>query len=143
MMTGTRTTNQSDLERGPDCKSLILPVSFASSFEVLMSSLVELERIATVEGPAAGAATRYEERLESGALLATVGGAGMDPSEANDPSLPREQQKDFDNGANPLWSLYIKGVKSRDQARIQTLKDDMDGILLFVCVHLLSFDSRP
>ena len=66
-----------------------------------------------------------------------------DPSEANDPSRPREQHKDFDNGANPLWSLYIKGVRIRDEARIQTLKDDMDGILLFVCVHFPPFDSRP
>jgi len=38
-----------------------------------MASLVELERIAMVEGPAPGAAARYEEQLESGALLVSVG----------------------------------------------------------------------
>jgi|SRR6266850_2455956 len=95
----TRTTNRPDPERGPDGESLVLPLSFASSSEVLMGSddfaIVELERIAMVEGTAAGAA-RYEEQLEYGALLVTVGkfndskgGAGMnDPSEANDPSRP-------------------------------------------------------
>jgi hypothetical protein len=95
------------------------------------------------EGPAAA---RHEEHdLESGAFLVTLGSfndskgaVGMnDPSGDNDSNRPRGQHKDFDNSANPLWSLYTKGVRSRDEARIQTLKDDMDGILLFVSVHPL------
>jgi len=40
---------------------------------------------------------------------------------------------DFDGSANPLWTLYGKEAKSHDQSRIQTLKDDMDGVLIFVC----------
>ncbi|KAF8474414.1 hypothetical protein DFH94DRAFT_635807, partial [Russula ochroleuca] len=39
---------------------------------------------------------------------------------------------DFDGSANALWTLYGKEAKSHDQARIQTLKDDMDGVLIFV-----------
>jgi Family of unknown function (DUF6535) len=39
---------------------------------------------------------------------------------------------DFDGSANALWSLYGKEAKSHDNARIQTLKEDMDGVLIFV-----------
>jgi hypothetical protein len=39
---------------------------------------------------------------------------------------------DFDGSANALWSLYSKESKSHDEARIQPLKDDMDGVLIFV-----------
>lgn len=38
---------------------------------------------------------------------------------------------DFDDSANALWTLYGKEAKSHDEARIQTLKDDMDGVLIF------------
>jgi hypothetical protein len=44
---------------------------------------------------------------------------------------------DFDGSANPLWSLYGKEAKSHDQSRIQTLKDDMDGVLIFVCFYFV------
>ncbi|KAH9969371.1 hypothetical protein BGW80DRAFT_1526119, partial [Lactifluus volemus] len=40
-------------------------------------------------------------------------------------------QGDFDEGANTLWTLYGKEAKEFDEAHIQTLKDDMDSILLF------------
>jgi Family of unknown function (DUF6535) len=39
---------------------------------------------------------------------------------------------DFDDSANALWTLYGKEAKSHDEARIETLKDDMDGVLIFV-----------
>ncbi|KAI0285588.1 hypothetical protein BC826DRAFT_1051702 [Russula brevipes] len=38
---------------------------------------------------------------------------------------------DFDSSANPLWTLYGKEARNHDTARIQTLKDDMDGVLIF------------
>ncbi|KAH9998777.1 hypothetical protein BJV77DRAFT_712173 [Russula vinacea] len=41
------------------------------------------------------------------------------------------QDQDFDDSANDLWSLYGKEAESHDQARIKTLKDDMDGILTY------------
>ena len=47
---------------------------------------------------------------------------------------------DFDSGASALWTLYRDEAKSRDKARIQTLKEEMDGVLIFVrscssCAH--------
>jgi hypothetical protein len=39
---------------------------------------------------------------------------------------------DFDDSANTLWTLYGKEAKSYDEARIRTLKEDMDGVLIFV-----------
>jgi hypothetical protein len=57
------------------------------------------------------------------------------------PEAPRDN--DFDDGADALWSLYEKETKSRDETRIQTLKDDdMDGALMFVCAYFLQF-ARP
>lgn len=46
-----------------------------------------------------------------------------------------EQNQDFDDDANDLWFLFGKEAKSRDEA-IKTLKDDMDGILIYVCACL-------
>jgi hypothetical protein len=39
---------------------------------------------------------------------------------------------DFDGSANALWTLYGKEAKSHDEAEVETLKDDMEGVLLFV-----------
>ena len=50
---------------------------------------------------------------------------------------------DFDGSANALWTLYGTEAKSHDEARIHTLKDDMDGVLIFVrscIVHASGFD---
>ncbi|KAH9052345.1 hypothetical protein EDB87DRAFT_1570514, partial [Lactarius vividus] len=38
---------------------------------------------------------------------------------------------DFDDNANAFWSLHKKEAKHHDEARIQSLKDDMDGVLIF------------
>ena len=38
---------------------------------------------------------------------------------------------DFDGSANTLWTLYGDEAKSHDESRIETLKDDMDGVLIF------------
>ena len=45
---------------------------------------------------------------------------------------PHEERKDFGDGANPLWSLFSKQAKTQDEARIQSLAGDMDGVLVFV-----------
>jgi hypothetical protein len=39
---------------------------------------------------------------------------------------------DFDDSANALWTLYGKEAKGHDESSIQTLKEDMDGVLIFV-----------
>jgi hypothetical protein len=43
---------------------------------------------------------------------------------------------DFDGSANALWTLYGKEAKSYDESRVQTLKEDMDGVLIFVRLYL-------
>jgi hypothetical protein len=52
---------------------------------------------------------------------------------------------DFDGGASALWTLYRNEAKSYDESRILTLKDDMDGVLIFVrsilSTYTMDFDS--
>lgn len=43
-----------------------------------------------------------------------------------------EADNDFGDSANPLWSLYGKEAKRHDETAVQTIKDDMDGVLIFV-----------
>lgn len=56
-----------------------------------------------------------------------------DTNNQNDLNLSPEERQDFDDSANKLWSLYGKEAESHDKARIETLKDDMDSVLIFVC----------
>ena len=42
---------------------------------------------------------------------------------------------DFDGSSNALWTLYGKEAKSHDESRIETLKDDMEGVLIFVRLY--------
>ncbi len=49
------------------------------------------------------------------------------------PEEPPEQHQDFDENANGLWSLYGKEAKVYDEDWIESLKDGMDGVLIFVC----------
>jgi len=44
----------------------------------------------------------------------------------------KHKKNGFDGGANGLWNLYRNEAKSYDEAHIQTLKEDMDGVLIFV-----------
>jgi len=44
---------------------------------------------------------------------------------------------DFDSSANPLWTRYGKEAQGHDEACIQTLKEDMDGVLIFVRIFLI------
>ena len=39
---------------------------------------------------------------------------------------------DFDGSSNVLWTLFRDETKSHDDARINTLKDDMESALIFV-----------
>jgi hypothetical protein len=56
------------------------------------------------------------------------------PEEPQDPKEDR-MIGDFEGSANALWTIYGKEAKSHDEAHIQTLKDDMDGVLIFVCSY--------
>jgi hypothetical protein len=46
-----------------------------------------------------------------------------------------EENSDFDEGADELWSLYVDIAKRHDEARIRALKDDMDGVPVHVCEY--------
>jgi hypothetical protein len=39
---------------------------------------------------------------------------------------------DFDGSSNALWTLFRDEAKSHDDARINTLKEDMESALIFV-----------
>jgi len=63
------------------------------------------------------------------------GGAHQDISFKEQHRDENHMVEDFDDGANALWSLYGKEAKGHDEATIQTIKDDMDGVLIFVCSY--------
>ena len=43
---------------------------------------------------------------------------------------------DFDKCANAMWSLHLGEAKGHDEARIHSVKDEMDGVIIFVRVHI-------
>ncbi|KAH9996397.1 hypothetical protein BJV74DRAFT_883684 [Russula compacta] len=76
------------------------------------------------------------------------------PAEANGPPVSRSRSGssrresterrmigDFDDSANALWTLYGKEAKRYDESQIQTLKDDMDGVLIFAGLFSASLTS--
>ncbi|KAI0295090.1 hypothetical protein B0F90DRAFT_1752615 [Multifurca ochricompacta] len=56
---------------------------------------------------------------------------GSDNSEQESESEEKPSHGDFDDRANALWSLYRKDARGHDEATIKSLKEDMDGVLLF------------
>ena len=80
---------------------------------------------------------RVLEDLRRGLLYnldSGVGGTGNSSLEGLSRVGTHKERKDFDDGANALWSLYGKGAKTHDEARFLSLAADMDGVLLFVRV---------
>jgi hypothetical protein len=51
------------------------------------------------------------------------------------------ENKDFDESANNLWSLYGKEAKNYDKATIKDIKSDMGGLLIFVRSHSSTLPS--
>ena len=49
---------------------------------------------------------------------------------------------DFHGSANALWSLYGTEAKSYDDARVKPLKQDMDGVLIFVRPYFVRAYNR-
>jgi hypothetical protein len=47
---------------------------------------------------------------------------------------------EYDERATKLWSVYMEEAESHDKALIETWKDDMEGIIIFV--RVLSHQSR-
>jgi hypothetical protein len=78
------------------------------------------------------AAQRWIQAVDSGQ---SVDSATRHSTSGPEPEEQLEEKHligDFDVSANTLWTLYGKEAKSYDDARINTLKDDMDGVLIFV-----------
>jgi hypothetical protein len=48
---------------------------------------------------------------------------------------------DFDSGADELWNLYGKAAKELDESHIQTVKDEMNDVFLFVRLYLDHADN--
>ncbi len=67
--------------------------------------------------------------------LDSGGGArGSFSEEGSSSAGSHKERRDFDDGANALWSLYGKEAKTHDEARFLSLAADMDGVLFFVRV---------
>ncbi|KAH9057214.1 hypothetical protein EDB87DRAFT_1133707 [Lactarius vividus] len=73
---------------------------------------------------------REEARSET---LEGLGGEESGNPSSEGPFSPRSQKehRDFDDGANVLWTLYGKEAKTHDEARFERLAADMDGIPTF------------
>jgi hypothetical protein len=59
------------------------------------------------------------------------------PSGASGPERNEERHMigDFDGSSKAFWTLFGTEAKSCDNVRVNTLKDDMDGVLIFVCLY--------
>ncbi|KAF8262908.1 hypothetical protein EI94DRAFT_1687705 [Lactarius quietus] len=53
-----------------------------------------------------------------------------DTAQPTPPEMPR-MIGDFDDNANAMWSLHLAEAKNHDEGRINSLKNDMDSVLIF------------
>jgi len=44
--------------------------------------------------------------------------------------------EEYDERAAQFWSVYVEEAESHDKALVETWKDDMEGILIFVRIPL-------
>ena len=63
-----------------------------------------------------------------------AGDNGPTRSSANE-SREIPHHADFGDSANDLWSLYVKEAESHDEATSETVKENMDGALIFVGLY--------
>ena len=76
-------------------------------------------------------------KLTSLSYAVDCGGAAINnSSDGPSRSKAHSERKDFDDGANALWTLYGEEAQSHDEARFQSLADDMNGVPTFVCLLL-------
>jgi hypothetical protein len=93
---------------------------------IVMSSTVDSQHDLE-QGPQPQA----DEDFERGAYLAQEG----DLMHLMNGVETIERSKDFDDNADELWSLYEKVARRHDEARIRALKDNMEGIPVYVCAY--------
>ncbi|KAH9045188.1 hypothetical protein EDB85DRAFT_5460 [Lactarius pseudohatsudake] len=92
-------------------------------------------------GDQAGSSTRSRARAQKD--RPSNSGDNHQPGNRRTPSdttqsMPPRMIGDFDDNANAFWSLHMNEAKSHDEARIQSLKDDMGSVLIFI--HDLEVD---
>ncbi|KAH8984549.1 hypothetical protein EDB86DRAFT_141864 [Lactarius hatsudake] len=63
-----------------------------------------------------------------------------DPKQPMPSEMPR-MIGDFDDNANALCSLYVKEARSHDEALVQSIKGDMDGVLIFAGFFSIALTS--
>jgi Family of unknown function (DUF6535) len=75
--------------------------------------------------PASNLSDRDEEKLKA---------SNIADSRDSNPKTGSSSRKanDYDERAVKLWSVYTKEAESHDKALIETWKDDMEGVIIFV-----------
>jgi hypothetical protein len=54
------------------------------------------------------------------------------PIVPNDNHDTHHDAEDYDERAAKFWSVYVEEAESYDKAQVETWKDDMEGIIIFV-----------
>ena len=76
------------------------------------------------------------EKLDTNENLAASANPGVVQPPNNSHVAPAESHDrdtdEYDEGAAKLWSVYVQEAESHDKALIETWKDDMEGIIIFV-----------
>ena len=82
----------------------------------------------------------FRARRADGFLVVELGRIAFPegPNDGVEPNGMNETSKDFDDSADELWSLYGNVAERHDESRIRTLKDDMDGIPVYVCAFFVA-----
>ena len=60
------------------------------------------------------------------------------PIVLNDSRDSHHDAEEYDERAAKLWSVYVEEAESHDKALVETWKDDMEGIIIFVCLPISS-----
>ena len=60
------------------------------------------------------------------------------PSVRNEPRRTHDDDEEYGESAAKFWSVYVDEAKNHDKA-VETWKDDMEGILIFVRFQLSLF----
>jgi hypothetical protein len=67
-------------------------------------------------------------------VICYIGSAVGTTPNTSSGGLFQKERKDFDDGANSLWSLYGNVAKTHDQTRFSSMVEDMDAVGVFVRV---------
>ena len=67
-------------------------------------------------------------------MVCYIGSAAGTMPNSSSRRIDQKEHRDFDDGANALWSLYGREAKTHDEVRFESVAKDMDGVLIFVRV---------